>query len=62
MLEYVRCFFIIINFISRNQIILKANDFISKETEKTPMNDQLSSFYSEKTQERDHFYEKFFIG
>ena len=26
------------------------------------MNDQFSSFYSEKTQERDHFYEKFFIG
>ena len=26
------------------------------------MNDQFSSFYSKKIQERDHFYEKFFIG
>ncbi|PKC50701.1 hypothetical protein RhiirA1_485583 [Rhizophagus irregularis] len=35
---------------------------IKKILEKTPMNDQFSSFYSKETQERDHFYEKFFIG
>ena len=35
---------------------------MKKILEKTPMNDQFSSFYSEKTQERDHFYEKLFIG
>ena len=35
---------------------------MKKILEKTPMNDQFSSFYSEKTQERDHFYEEFFIG
>jgi hypothetical protein len=30
--------------------------------EKTSINDQFSSFYSEETQTRDHFSEKFFIG
>ena len=35
---------------------------MKKILEKTLKNDQCSSFYSKKTQERDHFYEKFFIG
>jgi hypothetical protein len=35
---------------------------IKKILEKIPINDHFSSFYSEKTQTRDHFSEKFFIG
>jgi hypothetical protein len=35
---------------------------IKKILEKIPINDHFSCFYSEKTQTRDHFSEKFFIG